>query len=74
MAPPRRAAVFCTFDGCDAVATASLGVSAFCPLHHSTMMSLLDRGSPSEYVESTPVESTPVESDETHDRGARGTR
>jgi hypothetical protein len=76
MAAPRRAAtVFCSFEGCDVVARATIGASAFCPLHHAAITSMLDRGSAPQPVESTPVESGDVPERPTGGaRDVRGTR
>jgi hypothetical protein len=75
MARTRRPpTVFCSFEGCDSVARATLGARAFCPLHHSAMASLLDRGSAPD-VHSSPVGSGDSPQRPTRDAGdVRGGR
>jgi hypothetical protein len=67
MARSRRPpTVFCSFEGCDGVARATLGAAAFCSLHHSAMAALLDRGAAPD------VQPAPVGSGDSPTLDARG--
>jgi hypothetical protein len=70
MTARRASTVFCSFDGCDEVACGTVGASAFCMLHQSTVLALLDSGTGPEVI-LEPAE--PVGADNIHQlRGRRG--